>query len=342
MNIKKILMMSVTPSLLFVVSGCSLPYFPSFSENSLSGQYIHSIPISAVVDQVKCEIRSFLAERESIKDSEQFRLEQRLKELTEKQAKKKLTDEEAKEIGKLPNDINLARINNNPFELANDNVSDIKLDLKTDELGNVTASAIDFKRMGLASIADLIGAKAPPRDLTPLFNASVQGRYVKTVSMTLNMLQSKPRGGQDHLCVQKDITAPNHLYIKEWLSAFMENINKQANEKDVTKDFPSVVLNQVTLTTEFDIIVDVTAGLNLFDFAKNVFIIPVQATPMVQFKPTFAHTLQVILRGNGPVFKAPSVIVADRRNQKRAAAKYREVPSPEVRPFDVNKYLLTK
>jgi hypothetical protein len=282
------------------LSGCTVPYFDNFSESSPSGHYVNSIPIAAILQQVKCEVRTLIAEQQKIADARRNRIEWGPEYLTlskKLHATPKENKAEREKIKTTMDNLIHEDYLSHSFELAIDNIADIKLDLKTDETGNLAATAIDLKKMGLDGLAQVIAAKNPPKDLTPVLGASVQAHSAKTVSITLNLVQAPLPCPQS-----KAADGMGHFYLKEWMTNFLQSLNDQKIDPYVDEKLwrqPSVVLNQISLSTQFEIVVDISAGLNVFNFASSLYLIPVQAPPSLGFKANYGHTLQVVLRGNG-------------------------------------------
>jgi hypothetical protein len=277
------------------VAGCMPPYFPTYSDDTPAGRHIANIPIAEVIKQVKCEVQTFLRE-----ESEKRR-------------------------------------RNPTLQIDEDLYTQIDLALKTDETGQLAFSALDLRKMGFHNFAQLISGKSPPKDLTPFLNANFQARALRTVTMSVMMPQLPPNKKQQaHLtddCARDGLRAANRLYIKEWLTRFMDkaegvvvddsdlvqlegggrkltgkvtsqgaltgNLEAPVPPKEtVVKD---VILNQIQLVTEFHVIVDVTAAPNLFRTvgAGGFYLIPVQAPATLEYKPDFAHTLTITLKGLG-------------------------------------------
>jgi hypothetical protein len=56
------------------------------------------------------------------------------------------------------------------------------------------------------------------------------------------------------------------------------------------------------MSTDFHIVVDITAGINVFNNTtpgNGFYLIPVQAPPTLQLKPDYSHTLTITLKGVG-------------------------------------------
>jgi hypothetical protein len=284
-----------------VASACMPAYFPTFSGLTPAGHFVADIPVAEVLKQVKCEVQTFLQE-EAIK-------------VRENQRKHKL------------------------LQIDEDLPTQIDLTLKTDETGFLTFTAIDYRRLGFASLAALISAKNPPGDLTPFLNATGQARAVRSVTVSLLIPQLPPNRSQQMQnapdCVRENFFRDaNKLYIKEWLNRFMDKLDDVPVEKsdlvavtkpqkidahikgatisgkvtsatervNPTRFVEDVVLNQIQMSTEFHIVVDVTAGINAFHFTTpktGYYLIPVKMPPTVEVKADYYHTLTITLKGTG-------------------------------------------
>jgi hypothetical protein len=249
----------VTVVLLTMLGGCVPSYYPTFSEDSLSGRHINDLRLVEVAIRIKCELYEFFSD-----------IEAREKNLSGKEK--------------------LAFIRPAPKVDAV-----VEMQIKTDETGAIAYQGVDLNKIGLGGLIGFIAQK----NNAPLFNTSISGNSIKIVAMSLLLPQNKVALGKqinvNECNARREFSRGiNKLFIKEWLDNYMGQISMVPSVTALPSDAPPEVRGirpeLVSLTTEFHIIVDVNAGID------RVLIIPTKGTaPTASYKANFSHTLKITL-----------------------------------------------
>lgn len=276
---------------LFSLNGCA--FYPNFEEAP-----VYRVPVSEVINQVRCELYDFLQSQEAVEN---------------------------------PN-----------FSLNTKSYATVKLTLSTTGYGDVKFAKIDTKKLGLASIL-AIGSSSQP---FPSLDMKSTGQTVADV--TVNVSQN-PKDLSDACGYGKqeifsnaphaDRTLINDLRISSWLKRTFASGQRIQSQGDVcnirgTKgqqsDNCSVSLETATLSTKFQLVTDVNAGV--LKFAN---LIPVVATPVLDLNVDYYHQIQIIFSGNNAVAESKQGRLATVQGAPGRAGRFtekqlRHPPSEEI------------
>jgi hypothetical protein len=261
-----------------LVGACS--YYPGFEE--LPNVALYHIKAKDVVGGLKCAMFGFLYERQYLKGGDTGTFE-------------KLR-----------------------FELDPSQQATIQLTLNTSTLGGINYSKIDAAALantfGVSSAASVIAIGSSTSGLPfPSASASVKGTNQVDLNLTMDQTieQTRPliwtKKGKPLSNLKKDdvpkdqnekflerCQSPNeegvvidYLGIKQWLVHLLSE-----EEGSIWRGTPEVYLDNIVLTTTFDIQADVSFGVTHF-----LRLVPVVGVPTVEYKPDNYHTLKVTFHG---------------------------------------------
>lgn len=138
------------------------------------------------------------------------------------------------------------------FKLNERAKAKISLALQTDITGNVTYVGLDLNKFGLTALGELIAVKSNVPSL------GIKGQAKSTVSALVEMnVSQKIWTERDWATKGKNCSgtlgsALRHLALQEWLKSFFEKL----------EDDGVVDMSAVTLKTEFQLLVDISTGVN--------------------------------------------------------------------------------
>lgn len=283
-----------------LLAGCT--FYPGFGP--LPNPDLYYVNLSDVVGGVKCAMHEFFYEREYIQggDANSF-VDKR-------------------------------------FELDHTKQASIELILNASTTGSINYAKIDLASAGVSPSTSIITVGNSTTGL-PFPSLTGTAKGTNTVDITLAMPQTVEAAGQvlrdknnkiiknkrgqyesalapnfpelnnkmaDYAAFEKRCKSPNengavidYLDLKRWLMHLLST-----EEASIWNGAPEVYLDQLVLTTSFDISANASAGINHFT------LVPVVGVPTVGINPDHSHQLKITLHG------------------------YKNTPSPIKNPEDAN------
>ncbi len=276
-------------------AGCAdiLPW-PGFESHPGVFSYTEQIPASEVAEQVRCELAEFIRDEER-------------------------------------------RLDNNKSELARfldpNRGAQVQLKLTTDVQGSVSYLGVNLKTLGLTSLASLVTTN----NNAPSLQLKAQGKSTQTsqvdfilpqttsdfiyssppsalpgvkppkwqklpLGLRLPTLQECSRGGPAKQLLQ-------YTWFRLWLSAALQRYKDRLGEEGYggisTAFVDRVCQPKLTVTTQFQLLFDISAGTNILQLVP--IILPISGAN-VDVSPDYTHYLQIIfsLRPHGK-FEADGV-----------------------------------
>jgi len=167
------------------------------------------------------------------------------------------------------------------IRLNPDDETKIVLTLQTDMTGNVGYVGIDLNKLGFTTLADLVAVKSniPSLGVKGQIKSTVSAAVEVKIKQTASRLTSKT-------CQELLGRTVRTLFLEEWLTDFFTRMRQD----DVDKRFAGVRMSTVTLKTEFQILVDISTGINPL-FAAAV-ILPINGIN-AQLTPALTHKLDL-------------------------------------------------
>ena len=233
------------------LSGCSdILPWPGFQSLIPATSYPEQIPASAVAEQVRCELFDFI-------DAE----------------------EKATKSGALP-------------LLDPNGGAAIQLKLSTDLQGSVTWVGINLSKLGLGSLAQLVSKS----NNIPSLQLKGQGKSTVTSQIDFVVPQSS-KGPTDTLRLRKCAYAKFgekfrynwlYLYLNESLARYKARLT---SPEGASRTFLQIVCQpKLTISTQFQLLFDVSAGTNAFNTAP--ILLPISGLT-IDASPDYTHFLQI-------------------------------------------------
>jgi hypothetical protein len=245
---------------ILLFEGCA--FYPDFQTSP-----VYHVPIAEVVNQIRCEMYDFVRSQEAVHN---------------------------------PN-----------FSLDPESYATVELSLSTTAFGDVKFAKIDTKKLGFEHILAIGSATQPFPSLDAKNTEQTVAKVVVNISQNPSLLNKACGYGQWEIlsdAPNADRVLVNDLRLSEWLKhsfAGAQRIksqgdacNERAAPKEKAKDC-SVSLETATLTTKFELVADVSAGV--LDLAK---LIPIVATPTLDLNVDYYHQVQIIFSGNNAIHVA--------------------------------------
>ena len=266
--------------LLVTQSGCAdiLPW-PGFESHPGIFSYTEQLPAAEVAEQVRCELAEFMREEQKALDND---------------------PEEG------------------PRFLDPNRGAQVQLKLTTDVQGSVTWLGINLKGLGLGALAELV----TKTNNAPSLQLKAQGKATQTSQVDFVIPQT-PRGSVAVLKTDKDgnnpvpkpIPLPKELrlptldscshgdpkrflgysWFRLWLSDALSRYKKRLEEKEYGAAgetfIDRVCQPKLTITTQFQLLFDVSAGTNVFQAVP--IILPISGLN-IDASPDYTHYIQII------------------------------------------------
>jgi hypothetical protein len=293
-----------------LVSGCA--FYPGFDQ--LPNPDLYYISLGEVVGGVKCAMYSFLYEREIYQGGDSGSLDHKR------------------------------------FELDHTQLASLELVLNTTNTGSLSYSKIDVgainSEFGINSAASILAVGNSTTGLPfPSVTGTAKGTNIVDLTLTMAQTVEKPdqvlrdkntgqilrnKKGQTlsdkaadfpdaedpkYAAFKTRCGAPNengtvvdYIGLKNWLTHLVSQ-----EEAAIWDGAPEVYLDNVVLTTSFDINVNATAGVN-----HVLTLVPLIGVPTVGVIPDHSHQLKITLHGYkntpSPVTSQTSAAAAEKKN----------------------------
>jgi hypothetical protein len=232
------------------LAGCAGDFLWWPGFNPVTAAYLYKIPVYDVALEVQCEIYQFL-------DDESEKNKQLVQRFRRGQ----------------PSDYLL---------LAKGGGAGVALNLQTDLSGSVQYVGIDLSKLGFASVATLVAATSK----TPSLQAKATGKSTISAEVDFIVQQTKdPKFQANCANANRPVYQPYlELWLKNWLS------NYKSYEAWYEHSEPFICNSKVTLKSAFQVVVDVSAGVNAF--MTPPIILPISGFN-VDASPDHMHSIQI-------------------------------------------------
>jgi hypothetical protein len=287
------------------LSGCE-KFYPDLEGPLGIGSWIHKMPVKKAVQQIQCELSSFIRANQSLLAERAIRLQDAqikgspIEGKSDARACRKangslvLAKQDEKDKTKWvvapdPNEKGVLKC------FPSDPVyADVQIYLQQDTMGNVTYLGIDLNKLGLEPVAQLISVsnKAPSLSISGQATASVKSQ----LDLQVPQADLHPNGDNEFgkTCSGDSgsvLSGGDNLISSLGLKAHLENFFSLNYRRDNEDPKSRVCMTKLTLQTQFAILLDAKAGLNPLGSA---YILPISGLS-VEIQPKFIHSLQITL-----------------------------------------------
>jgi hypothetical protein len=158
------------------------------------------------------------------------------------------------------------------------------LTLKTTSNASVGYTGIDLKRIGLSNLATVISSKSN----SPSLGVDASGQSTVSVDIKLALSQKPEDLKVKGECFSGPLDPLMHkLFLQEWLTSFFITLNE-------SKEIASKELNSLTLTTDFQFVVNISTGFA--PIFGPTYILPISGEN-AGWKNSYTHTLKLEFNG---------------------------------------------